>query len=320
MTHATTCPTSRPAGTNPATGQNRRTTPLWRTVSGLKSAAIVAITALTLTAAADIATAEIRLTFGTYAADKPTDTVRELKPVLKALEESLSRDLGEVVTISTQIATDYDKGIVDLVQRRVDFAKFGPASYVTAKDASPGVTVLAAESEDGRKIFQGIICVREDSPIRTVADLRNKTFAFGNKLSTIGRFLAQNEMLNAGITASSLKHYDFLDRHDRVGAAVANGEFDAGALKSGTFEKLVKKGAPIRAIATFDNVTKPWIARAGLDDRLVVALTRALVSLDDPQAMKKLGKSGFLPATDGDYDIIRRAMKASRQFETNGQS
>ena len=235
--------------------------------------AIFASAALSATPAG----ADIKLTFGTYTADKPTDTVRKIKPVLKYLENSLSRQLGEPVRISTQVAKDYDKGISQLITGKVDFVRFGPASYVLAKGKAARISILAMEAVKGKKTFHGIICVQENADIQHLSDLSGKTFAFGNKLSTIGRYLAQSQLLDAGINADQLKRYEFLGRHDRVGTAVGNNEFDAGALKLSTFKKLRNKSVAIREIHRFENVTKPWIARAGLDEKVATALKNALL-------------------------------------------
>ena len=52
------------------------------------------------------ANAELNLTFGTYAADKPTETVRKFKPLLRSLEQALKTELGETVKISIRICSD----------------------------------------------------------------------------------------------------------------------------------------------------------------------------------------------------------------------
>ncbi len=269
---------------------------------------------LALTAGTLPARADVDLEFGVYVSDKPTEMVRKFRPVLDALEASMSGKLGEPVHIRMRVAGDYETGIADLVTGAVDFARFGPASYVLAKQRNPELRILAVESENGTKVFYGIICVAEESPIRTLEDLRGRSFAFGSQRSTIGRYLSQNLLIRHGITAKDLAAYDYLGRHDRVGTAVARRQFDAGALKEGTFKKLVAKGAPIRAIASFPNVTKPWIARGGLAPEIFAALRAALLRMRDPAALKALKKDGFLEGGDDDYAVIRRAMASSVRF------
>ena len=186
------------------------------------------------------AMAEIKLTFGVYTADKPTVVVKKFKPLLNVLENSLTRQLGEKVKIKLQIANTYDSGIENLTSGQVDFARLGPASYIEAKNQQPGIGVLALEAKKGKKQFNGVICVRADSPIKTISDLKTKRFAFGDKKSTIGRYLSQLYLFKNGLKAKDLSAYNYLNRHDKVGAAVASGQYDAGALKESTFTRLVK--------------------------------------------------------------------------------
>lgn len=260
------------------------------------------------------ARADVDLKFGVYVSDKPTEMVRKFRPVLDALEAAMSGELGEPVHIKMRVAGDYEAGIEDLVTGAVDFARFGPASYVLAKERNPELRILSVESEKGTKVFYGIICVAEESPIRAVEDLRGKSFAFGDSRSTIGRYLSQNLLIRHGIGAKDLAAYSYLERHDKVGTAVARNRFDAGALKEGTFKKLVAKGLPIRAIASFPNVTKPWIARGALAPKVFAALRAALLRMRDPAALKALKKDGFLEGGDDDYAVIRKAMASNARF------
>ncbi|MFK5997414.1 MAG: PhnD/SsuA/transferrin family substrate-binding protein [Rhodobacterales bacterium] len=261
-----------------------------------------------------MAKADITLTFGTYAADKPTATIRKFKPFLDYLGREMSTYLQEPVTIKIRLAGNYDLGIADLTKGRVDFSRFGSASYVTAKRDNPGLKIIAMESKKGKKTFKGIIAVHEGSDIKTLKDLKGRSFAFGDPLSTIGRYLAQAHLLDAGVTGSDLKYFAYLGRHDRVGAAVGNGDFDAGALEEGTFKQLQAKGTPIVALMSFNNVTKPWISRSELPLRIFKALNMVMLNATGSKALKNTSKSGFLPGEDHDYDSVRVAMKRSVKF------
>lgn len=260
------------------------------------------------------ATADIELVFGTYTADKATATVKKFKPVLSYLEGELTRILQEPVTIRMEITNKYERGIENLTSGKVDFSRFGPASYVLAKNGDPGIEIVVMELSEGRKTFPGVIAVHADSDIENVSDLKNQSFAFGDELSTIGRYLAQQHLLEAGITAEDLSHYAFLGRHDRVGTAVGSKEFAAGALKSSTFHSLVQKSVPIRSLAQFDNVTKPWIVRSGMPPRIVAAMREVFLDRKSAESLKSMSKHGFGEGSDQDYDIIRDAMTSSAGF------
>ena len=260
------------------------------------------------------ATAQLTLTFGTYAADKPTETVRKYGPFLAFLSKELSAELGVPVTIRMKIDKEYDAAIKNLATGVVDFARFGPASYVAAKGMNPGISILAMESKKGKKRFNGVIAVHSDSALQSLGDLRGHSFAFGDELSTIGRYLSQSQLLDAGISADDLSGFAYLGRHDIVGEAVGSGKFAAGALKESTFVNLVNKGVPIRAMVKFDNVTKPWLAASDLSPDVARALTDIMLDPSHLEQLRKVAKHGFLAGSDNDYDFVRRAIEHSMSF------
>jgi len=255
----------------------------------------------------------LELKFGVYTSDIPSAMVKQFRPILNQLEIEMAKQLNEPVKIKLEVSADYQIGLEALVKGQVDFSRFGPASYIAAKKQDPSIDILAVENNKGSKQFYGVICVREPSNIVSVKDLKGKRFAFGNQQSTIGRYLSQQYLMNNGITAKDLSEYNYLDRHDKVGSAVANGLMDAGALKENTFNKLVKKGAKLRILAKFANVTKPWIASSQMSEQVKQALTKSLLSLS-PEHTASIKKQGFLPGNDDDYAIIRSAIENNAQF------
>lgn len=258
--------------------------------------------------------ADVAMTFGVYTSDKPSRMVKKFKPILQELERKMTAHLQDNVVISIQVYATYEKGIDAIATGEVDFMRLGPASYVFAKEKQPALSILAVENHKGNKTFKGIICTHQDSPLRSLRDVKGKSFAFGNMKSTIGRYLSQNHMMSQGIYAHDLADFSYLGRHDKVGMAVSSKKYDAGALKEGTFNKLVSKGHRLRKIADFDNVTKPWVSRKGLDLKTRSALQASLLSLTDTAILKVYGKQGFLPGTDQDYEIIRQAIGHNANF------
>lgn len=256
-----------------------------------------------------------QLLMGVYTSDKATTMYTMFRPISEVLERRLEGELGQKIPVRLKIVDGYQKALDDLIEGQVDFVRFGPASYILAQRAQPGIRLLAMEVVGGKKRFSGVIAVRPDSPFETLADLKGATFAFGNANSTIGRYLAEAEMYRAGLLLSDLKSFEFLDRHDQVAKAVELGDFDAGALKIGTFQEFNAESIRLRMLDRFDNVTKPWIARAGLDERIVDGLRAALLECKDEKALGKLRVTGFAPATDDDYDFVRRGMLDAARFE-----
>lgn len=269
---------------------------------------------LTMLQWASAANAKVSLVFGVYTSDKPSAMVRQLRPTLDMISKRIGAILGEPAEIRLQVVKDYAAGAKLILSGKVDFMRLGPVSYVRVKKENPEIELLAMENKHGTNRFNGYIVVRADSDITDIRQLKGKTFAFGSKRSTLGRYFAQLHLSRAGVFARDLKRYEYLGRHDKVGAAVGAGLFDAGALEETMFAKLVAQGVPLRVIATMRNATKAWAARAGLKPHFKQALREALLDLDDPAALAALRFDGFLAGDDSDYDATRRAIEESERF------
>lgn len=256
----------------------------------------------------------LRLNFGVYSSNKPSAMVKLFRPVLKELEASMTLKLNREVDIRMQIAKDYDQGISHLINGRVDFSRFGPASYIETKRMNKDIEILAVENIKNSKVFYGIIAVAKDSPMKHISELKGKSFAFGDEGSTIGRFLSQLELEQSGIRAGDLSRYEYLGRHDKVGTAVGAGSFDAGALNEKTFKKLVDAGENIRELVRFPNVTKPWIARSNLDETILAALRESLLNITNKKILASMKIDGFLEGDDSDYSAIKQAMENNQAF------
>lgn len=253
----------------------------------------------------------LHLTFGIYQSDKATEMYRKFTPVIEAIQADVEKRLGRPTDIEIQIFKTYEDGIEALCKGTVDFVRFGPSPYILAKRKNAALELLAMELEDGKKQFNGCIVVPRDSKIHSLAELRGKSFAFGDRNSTIGRYLVQELLLNEGIHASDLGRQEYLERHDKVAAAVLAGDFEAGAVKESNCEE----NKQLRALVTFPNVTKPWVARAGLDPEVLTGLRAGLLDLKDPVALKALKVSGFATTSDKEYESVQQSMKAAEAFE-----
>ena len=257
----------------------------------------------------------VPLTFGVYQSDKATKMYKKFLPAIEAIQDDLEKNLGRPVDIELKIFKTYDEGLDALVKGKVDFVRFGPAPYILARERNPDLQLLAMELKKGKKRFSGMIVVKADSHLKTLDDIKGERFAFGDENSTIGRYLAQAMLVDAGIRANDLAEFDYLGRHDKVARAVQVGDFAAGSIKSGTFTDANKKRATLRTIARFDNVTKPWVACASMDKKVAAALQKTLIELKDKDALKALKVSGFSKASDKDYDLVRKGMKSAKDFK-----
>ena len=253
------------------------------------------------------------LIFGVYAHIRSTEVQKKFSSLRRHLENSLA-ERGIHKRVNLRIFSSYPEAIDALASGKVDFVRYGPVSYIQSKKINRNIRLLAMESNAGEKTFSGVIAVPIDSPVRTLEDLRGRRLAFGDRSSTTGRYLSQAALVEAGFTQADFSEIAYLGRHDKVAFAVASGSYDAGAMNENTFNKY-KDEKGLRSILRFDCVTKPWVAREGLDAPIYDALRQILLGLDNPELLKPLKRDGLLPTDDKSYDMIRQAMRLARQFD-----
>lgn len=283
-----------------------------RNVSLRRSVVALLLACLMAPAAAHTAAQTLVVRFGSYASERPSEELRKLEPFQRYLEAKL-REQGLAVRVELRIFATYEEGIAAVTVGDIDFSRLGPASYVMAKQRNPALILLAGEAHDGDKEFPAVMVVAKDSPIKSVADLRGKRFAFGDPFSTSGRYLPQAELAKAGVTAKDLASFEYLGRHDKVVFAVASGRFDAGSTNVNTFVKYAD-AKHLRELVRYPSPTHVWVARSRLDPVVVKALRKALLEMTDVRLRELIDRNGFLPAVDTDYDELRRAMSIAKDF------
>ncbi|HIJ79572.1 MAG: phosphate/phosphite/phosphonate ABC transporter substrate-binding protein [Desulfobulbaceae bacterium] len=155
----------------------------------------------------------------------------------------LSAKLGEPVTIIPLKFT----AIEPLVKSGgIDFMLANSAFYVEMEKkygAHSVATLINSRNGKALDTFGGVILVRKDSPIQTLADIKGKKFMCVKFSSFGGAHMAQRLFLDNGIDAKK----DFAafvegSKHDNVVLAVQNGSMDAGTVRTDTLERMEGEG------------------------------------------------------------------------------
>ena len=95
------------------------------------------------------------LIMGVYTSDKPTTMYKKFKPILNSLEqEFLAYEIS--MNFKLKIFPSYTEAIDALVKGKCDFARFGPASYILAKEQIPKIRPLVMEHKKGSKKFNSV--------------------------------------------------------------------------------------------------------------------------------------------------------------------
>ncbi len=200
----------------------------------------------------------------------------------------------------------------------IDLAYFGAVTFAQAAHrhrARP----LAMRDIDFR--FTSVIVVRRDHAARSLADLRQQAFAFGNRQSTSGHYMVRQRLQQQGIDPE--RHFSSVvhrDTHDATLRAVADGEVAAGATNASVFYQRLLAGdaaaGRLRVLwQTPPYVDYVWGVRGGLSPALRQRLADAFLDLDvtvpaHRAALDDEGASGYVPAFAGDFDEVRAIVGA----------
>ena len=247
--------------------------------------------------------------------EAPTELPRKFKP----LGDYLQKETGMEVQFVP--VTDYAAVVEGLATGKIDLAWLGGFTYVQARIRSNGgVVPIVQRAED--QVFTSKFIVPVDSPAKTLADLKGKTFAFGAPSSTSGSLMPRYFLMQAGVDPErDFKTVAFSGAHDATVAYVAAGRAEAGVLNSSVWDKLVESKNPnaakVRVLATtptfFDY---NWTVRPGLDPALTRKITQAFLKLDpakpgDKDIMELQRASKFIPTQSSNYDGIEAAAKSA---------
>jgi phosphonate transport system substrate-binding protein len=253
----------------------------------------------------------------------PSENVQEVaqnaQPIVDILQKNLS------IEVIPFVATDYTGVVEALRADKLDIAFLTPASYVLAKNEAD-VKVILKSHRRGSAYYYAAIITRSDSGIRKLEDLRNKTFAFGDPLSTSGHVFPRKMLKEKGIDpVKDFKHVIYSGGHDATVLAVLNRKIDAGATfanfpdgKDAAWMQYLKdpeKQKQIRAIAFSEPIPADnLVINARLDPSLAKRIEETFLELSRSDAGKKMLRDlyqidGFVPATDEDYDSVREAFQ-----------
>jgi phosphonate transport system substrate-binding protein len=130
----------------------------------------------------------------------------------------------------TFVATDY-VGVIEAMKAnppKAQMASLATAAYILAADEKVAEAALVSV-RNGSAFYKGMIITRPDTGIKTLADLKGKTFARVDPLSTSGWIIPSLMLKAAGLNVESdLKVLD-AGSHPGVVTAVYTGQADACA-------------------------------------------------------------------------------------------
>lgn len=224
------------------------------------------------------------------------------------LRDYLSKALG--VPVKLIIPTNYNATVEALGNGSLDFAYLGALTYVKAHDRY-GVIPLVQRTVD--KQFHSVFVTQSGSGIKTLADTKNKTFAFGDINSTSGHLIPYRELKKAGVDPDRELKFRYTGSHSATLKAVETGASNAGALDETVFNTMTSDGTADRSKVRVFHTSEPfvdyvWVARKDLNQGGREKFASAFLNLrggKDSAILDILRGKEFVRVNNSEYNTIR---------------
>ncbi|MDG9924065.1 MULTISPECIES: putative selenate ABC transporter substrate-binding protein [unclassified Pseudomonas] len=268
---------------------------------------------LTLSASALVAQAADVLKVSAIPDEAPTELLRKFKPLGEYLEKQLGMKV-EFVPVA-----DYPAVVEALATDRLDLAWLGGFTFVQVR-LKTGNAIPLVQREQDAQFTSKFITANPD--VKSLADLKGKTFAFGSISSTSGSLMPRYFMLQDGIKPETyFSRIGYSGAHDATAAWVQAGKVDGGVLNASVWDKLVAAGkvdtSKVKVFATTPAYYDyNWTVRGTLDPALAEKIKQAFLALDPAVPAHKAildlqAASRFIETKPENYKGIEDAARAA---------
>ena len=239
---------------------------------------------------------------------EPKEDVRMYAPLLTYLENATGRAFRLHVT-------PRDGNVVDEIGAgQVDFAIVGTLSYLQARERWGARALVRGLNAEGEPTYRAAIVARPDTPVQSLADLRDCSFVFGAPNSTQGNLIPRMMLAEEGIALTDLRGYEYTRSHAATASAVVNGRYDAGGMQDTLALTLQSRGL-VRIVALSPPYPSSGVMVSPQVPEDVADLVRKALLDFDPMGRgapslyhwdRSEMPRGFAPAQDEDYAVLRQ--------------
>ncbi|HEV3239256.1 MAG TPA: phosphate/phosphite/phosphonate ABC transporter substrate-binding protein [Casimicrobiaceae bacterium] len=241
----------------------------------------------------------------------PAEDSRAMVRQSQAVMDRLGAATG--LKVEAFVGSDYNATIEALRSNKIEVALLGPFSYVLATTQAPveafAVTVTAKTMSPS---YHSIIIAKKDSGLTSLDSLKGHTFAFVDPGSTSGSLMPSAAMREKNIVPEKdLKKVMYSGGHDASIIAVAEGKVEAASVAdrifAGACDKKLVDCDKIKIIWTSEAIPNdPVLYRKNLPEDLKKKIREAFYGIQNLTFGEMGTVARFDPATDADYNIIRK--------------
>ena len=285
---------------------------------------------------------EKRFTIAFVAPANPLDRILGAAPLLEHVEHSMSKSSGMATRLDLRLYKTEAGAMADLVSGEVDFAQMNACAYLRSKmqatDIQPLVRIVSGGPGHNNRV---VIFTRTDTGIKTLSDLRERSFLFGSDDSTV-TLLAKAHLVEAGVRATDLSKYRYVNRPEEIARgvsvtpsseatalgnpfsamtpveAILDGLYDAGVATEIRFLQ-VSGAENLVLLERFEDPGALLVGQRKLPPEAARHFRQAMVNLDDRKVLQSFaGAPGaFETFSDDDVADLHEKLAAELAFDEN---
>jgi len=246
----------------------------------------------------------------------PVAGTSSLEKAFEPLTQHLEKSLG--IKVNLKMSSDYAGVITGMSHKHIDVAYLGPKSYVEAALRANAEAIAIETDKDGLAGYRGYILTKGDSKLKTVEDIKGKTWAFTDPQSTSGTLVPTVMFSKKGIDPE--KYFSkviYSGSHEASILSVKSGKVDAASTNDLDFNRglgLHWEKSDFNIIWTSDLIPgSPMAVRKDIPESLKKALQDAFLSFV-PAADSALKIKGYIKGDDSVYNGVRDLIEVKKKL------
>ncbi len=256
-------------------------------------------------------TAEKDLRIALIPLENPEKLISDVQPVMRFLEQEMGRKVRHFITLN------YSAAVEAMAAGKADVSFMSPLPYVLANRHS-GVEAVLGEIYDGKSYYHARIFVRRESGIKNLSDLKGKTIAYVDPISSSGFMYPHDLFVRAGLVQGGVERPEgrffrrvyFAGGDQQAIQAMFGGFVDAAGVSQYALN-LLRPEQRARVVAIAESARIPShnvVVRKGLEPAVRRSFVAAMLKLNRPGNRKLLralyGVDGYIEVDHARYRVV----------------
>ena len=252
---------------------------------------------------------ELRVAF--IPLENPEKLISNVKPAMNFLEKEMGRKIRYFITLN------YSAAVEAMISKKADVSFMSPLPYVLANKYS-GVEAVLGEIYDEKPYYYSRIFVRKNSGIKKISDLKNKTIAYVDPISSSGFMYPHDIFVRAGLVQGGLEKPEggffrrvyFAGGDQQVINSMFGGFVDAAGVSQYALNLLrPEQRDKVIAIAQSSRIpSHNVVVRRGLEPDIKQKFISAMMKMNQPENRGLLralyGTDGYIRVDHGSYRSV----------------